>query len=681
MLLLVIIGVALLAFILGDFFTSGRTFFGTGTTIAKVGGQKIEIHQFQRKVEEASRQYQQTGQKIDQSVLQQQVLSQMVTEALYQQELNDLGLVVTDAELSDAMLGSGSMLTNRIVQQQVGVESASQLHDMAYNPVKYGLEEAQAMQLRQYWVELEKQIEQQLLQAKFQNLFAGTLVANQLDAKALYDENATTAKFAYARKDFSSLPDNQFEVSDAEIQQEWQKNKAAYAIPEQNRNIRYIAVNINPSADDRLAAQQKVETALTSLKNEDGVEGVQSMSEFVVDRQKATLSSIRDAKIRNFADSASVGSASLISQLADDYTLAKLLGKSNEIDSVNVTLVGVTGSRAVVDSIITALNNGAKLADLANNPAVQQQQDSLWVSLVNPNMAELRDVLATVSTGKFFTPDTASVLQGARILRVNRRRNPVPVVDLAVVTFTSEPSNATINSLESALINFVNTNSDAKSFVENASEAGYTAIPATISASTSQINRMDDSRDAIAWAMKAKKGSVSPVFGDQQTGRFIVVALENIYDDYVPATDPMVKSSLAIKVRNDKKANALLEQFSGKANNIEGYAQLMETSVDTTTATFGQTVVPKFGVNRSEIAARVASAEKGKLLGPVKDTNSVLVMQVIEVDDQGRPYNFEESANNFSRTRGSYMLGNRLPMILQGNQKITNNMYEFFGNR
>lgn len=680
-LLLVIIGVALLAFILGDFFTSGRTFFGTGTTIAKVGNQKIDIHQFQRKMEEASRQYQQSGQKIDQAVLQQQVLNQMLTEALYKQELNDLGLVVTDAELSDAMLGSGAMFTDRLVQQQVGVQSASQLHDMAYNPVKYGLEEAQAAQLRQYWVELENQIEQQLLQGKFQNLFAGTLVANELDAKALYDENASTSKFAYAKKEYSSLPDDQFEVSDAEIQNEWQKHKASYALPEENRNIRYIAVNINPSPEDRLASQQRVETALTALRNEEGTEGVQSMSDFVVDRQKTPLSAIRDAKVRSFADSASVGSAGLISQLADDYTLAKLLGKSQEVDSVNVDILAVAGNRATLDSLVNALNNGAKFADVANNPAVQQQQDSLWLSLTNPNMGELRTILASEATGKFFTPDTAANLQGGRIIRINRRRNPVPVVDLAVVTFTSEPSNATVNNLESSLINYINTNKDTKSFVENAAEAGYNAIPATVSASTPQINRMDESRDAIAWAMKAKKGEVSPVFGDLQTGRFIAVAVEDIYDDYVPATDPQVKAFLTTKVRNDKKAAALIEQYKGKANNIQGYATAMETKVDTTTSTFGQPIIPKFGMNRSEVAAQIANAQKGKLVGPVKGVNSVLVMEVVEVDNQGRPYNFKESSTNFARTRGAYMLANSLPMILQGNDKVTNNMIEFFGQR
>ena len=40
-LLFVIIIVALLAFILGDFLTSGRTYFGSGMTVAQVGEKKV----------------------------------------------------------------------------------------------------------------------------------------------------------------------------------------------------------------------------------------------------------------------------------------------------------------------------------------------------------------------------------------------------------------------------------------------------------------------------------------------------------------------------------------------------------------------------------------------------------------------------------------------------------------
>ena len=133
-LLLIIVGAGLLAFIIGDFFTSGRTIFGTGTTIAKVDGQKIDIQEFQRRVQEASQAAQNQGQRMDQSVLQQQVLNSMIAEKLFQQEVKDLGLTVTDQELTEMMVGKNSQYVDRMVQQQLGAPDAATAHDMAFNP-------------------------------------------------------------------------------------------------------------------------------------------------------------------------------------------------------------------------------------------------------------------------------------------------------------------------------------------------------------------------------------------------------------------------------------------------------------------------------------------------------------------------------------------------------------------
>ena len=241
-LLLIIVGAALLAFIIGDFFTSGRTIFGTGTTIAKVDGNKIDIQEFQRRVQDASQQAQAQNQRMDNAVLQQQVLNAMIAEKLFDQEIKDLGLTVTDQELTDMMVGKNSQYVDRMVQQQLGVPDAKTAHDMAFNPTKYGMQQAQAQQLQAYWIDLENNVERMLLQQKFQNLFAGTLVANELDAKALYDDNAATAHIIYAKKDFSSLKDDDFEVSDSDINALYNKDKNRYALDEPTRTVSYIAV-------------------------------------------------------------------------------------------------------------------------------------------------------------------------------------------------------------------------------------------------------------------------------------------------------------------------------------------------------------------------------------------------------------------------------------------------------
>ncbi|WP_289745726.1 peptidylprolyl isomerase [Paramuribaculum intestinale] len=677
-LLLVIIGVALLAFIIGDFFTSGRTFFGTGTTVAKVGGQKIDIQEFQRQMEVANQSAQQSGQKIDQALLQQQVLGNMVSEKLYKEELEALGLKVTDDELTEMMLGTGAPMVDQMVRQQVGVESASALHDMAFNPVKYGLDEQTAMQLRNLWINLENQMEQYLLQQKFQTLFTGTLVANKLDAKALYDEGLGTATVAYAHKDYTSLADEDFEVSDAEIKAAWNERRELFAIAEEKRRISYIDVDIQPSQADLVAAEKTVEEAIASLRNTPDTEGVAGNNLFVVDRSKTTAAAIRNSQVRAFADSAAVGSTALVARIGNDFTLAKLIGKSTEIDSINCNIFVVTAGRSAADSIIGQLNSGATTFEaLSQNPDVAQPQADVKLSLTDPQLAQFKKALSDAPAGRYFMPDTLNP-QNVLVVRVNSRQNPVTVYDLATIEYRAEPSNATINRLQASLQAFLNANTTAAEFNKNAADSGYTAIPATVSPSTPQIGRLNDTRGTVNWAMNAKKGAVSPIFGDEATGRFLAVALDDIYDDYVPANDPQTRAYLAEEVRNDKKAQKLISDYQGKASDLAGYAQIMNSRIDSVMVNFSQFSIYTPALGGPEMIAEVSCSEPGKLTGPVKTDNGVVVFNVVNVDNNGRPYSFDESATLFQRTRGAAALGNQIAAILLGKRKVENNILKFF---
>lgn len=675
--LLVVIGLALLAFILGDFFNSGRSLFGLGTTIAKVDGQKIDVQEFQRRVEQANQQMQQSGQKVDQAVLQQQVLNAMITEALFKNEAEKLGLIVTDAELSQLMLGDNSMVVDNMVRQQLGVESAAIAHDMAFNPQKYQLSEEQAAQLKQYWIDLEKQIEEQLIQAKFQNLFAGLLVANDLDAKALYNDNSVTSNIAYAKKDYSSLPDDKFVPTDDEIKAEWERTRNRYRLDEETRSVNYISVEIAPSQADLLAGQKAVEDVIAALREKPGTEGADGVSGFIVDRQNYTSSLLRDPQLKKFVDSAAVNQVALINSAAGDYTIAKLLDKKTQVDSVNIDFLAVQGSKAQIDSLCAVLNGGGALADALKSPIVAQSQDSTWLSLVDPNFAGVRDILDNAATGTFFSPDSIDG-EGGRIFRVRARRPAVNVYDVATVSYNVEPSSATVNKLMDDLQTYLDNNKSAADFAANAAKSNYNAIPARVSASTPQLGNISDTRDAVAWAMNAKKGQVSPIFGDETSDRLIAVALDNVYNDFIPDTDPQVRMLLTSTVRNDKKAEALINQYKGKAKDVAGYASLMGSKVDSTSVTFGQFFIPGIGGQEGEFTAYVATAKPGTCVGPVKSNSGVIVFTVTGTEKNPRPYNFDESAAQYNQQRGGNALLRNLAGILIGKSKVTNNILKFF---
>ena len=68
-LLFVIIIVALLAFILGDFLTSGRTYFGHPSTVANAAGTTVEYQEYQNRISQAGEQMRNQGREISNDVL------------------------------------------------------------------------------------------------------------------------------------------------------------------------------------------------------------------------------------------------------------------------------------------------------------------------------------------------------------------------------------------------------------------------------------------------------------------------------------------------------------------------------------------------------------------------------------------------------------------------------------
>ncbi len=677
-LLLVVIGVALFAFIIGDFLNSGSTFFGGGRTIATVDGEKIDILDFQKRYEEVSQQYQQQGYKQDPAVTQQQVLNQMIQEMLLNNEMEELGITVTNKELSQAMLGQNALPAMVQFANQFGVQTPDQLHDIAFNPAKYNIPAEQASQLQAMWMNQEKQIDELLRMQKLGNLFTGAITANALDAKALYDENATTTHIAYAKKDYASLANDQFPVSAAEIKDMWSKEKNGYRLDEETRLVNYITVNITPSAEDNIAAQQAVEEAIANLKATTGTEGVSNDFNFNVERISQPASRITNSQLKNFATTTGVDSVSIVSYTNNVYTIGKLLGSKTEVDSVNVDMLAFQGTNAQRDSILKVLNSGVALAEVATTAGVQGSQEKAWFSLANET-SPIKAKLLSEATGRFFIGDS---IQGTAVFyRVNERKAPVKIYDIASITYTVEPSQTTINNLNTKLRDFVAANNTDTAFTATkAIAAGYQLLNARVSASTPTIGNVSESRDAVKWVMSADKGDVSDIFRDEQDKRLLAVAVTDIYDGYVPADDKTVAANLTEKVRNNKKAADLLAKYDGKANDLAGYAALMETSIDTTDVTFGQRFIAGLGIDESAITGQAVVAQPNTLVGPVKSNHALVVYQVVNVDTDNRPYNYDESAAMFNRQLGADALSYRIVQILRNNKDVENNMLDFYNN-
>lgn len=671
-LIISILGVALLLFILTAVDRPGELFTDSHT-VAKVDGEKIDYLEFQKRVEQQQEQMQQRGYtNVDVAQVQEYVLQQMVNESLLKKEFERLGLTVTDTELSQAMLGATPSPYVQQMVQSMGIPSAQLLYEAAFNPTKSGVTPEQAPQFQSAWAELEKNTEEMMLQQKFMALFAGTLTANKLDAKALYEDNATTSTIVYAKKDLSTLKDADFTPTDAEINDLYNQEKNRYRINEKQVVINYIAVDVVPSTDDLAAAQREVEDAIVGLRMNEGTDAVASNGKFYVNRVSTTEASLAPA-LKKAVPSMAKDSVAMISFIDNQYTIAKLLDVTTSIDSVLVD-VAFINETADADSVIARLNTGASKIDMGD--AIAQSQDSMWVSLLDPGIAQFKDQIATAETGSYFKPEGG---QNGMTMRVRSRKAPVAVYDVAEITYDVVPSNATIQKLNGDLRKYLDDNTTAAKFTSEATKAGYSALSAIVTPSTLSINGIQESRGAAKWALDAKKDQVSGVFNNDRDSRLLAVAVNDVYDGkFVPATNKTVRNYLTNKVMNRKKAEKLIADYNGKGKSVAEYAAAMQVKADTTQVTFGQPYVRNFPMYESALQANVAVAKKGELVGPVALNQSVVVFTVTDVTAPSREFDYKNDAMVFNQREGVASFQRTLPAVLLGNKKVENKIQKFY---
>ena len=670
-LLFTVIIVALLAFILGDFFNSGRSLFGNGTTVAKIGDNEIDVQLYQQRLNEANQQMQAQGQQQDPEMMQAQVLQQMLFESMMNEEINALGIVVTDKELADFIALN---------------PQTAQIIDAIKNPGKYNLTPEVAEQLKSQLASLERETETQIKDFIYGYMFNGLLAANELDAKEAY--NAVNQKFivSFTSKELASLPDDKFPVSDDEIKAEWNKNKGVYALENEMRTIDFFSVLLNPSAIDNANADKIVKDAVAALNNCNGVEAIAADVNFNIKNKTYAPSQIKDLQLKNFVDSAKVGQAGIVSKLDKTYSIAKILSSKTEMDSINISVIQVADT-TVFDSIMKAINGGAKASSfISKNDQNTKTQgaDSVWIQLSTPNTdPNLKAKLLKATAGQKIVVDT--VVNNDRlqaIYVVNKTTPAVKISEVAEITYVVEPSQKTIDDINGKLNEFLAKNTTAEEFAKNAAEAGYTISSARIDATTSLINGfIPETRSVVKWAMNADKGAVSTPFANRDNDRLIVAAVTGIYNDYMTVEDQTIKNALTEIVRNNKKAESIINDFNSKgAKDLAGYTALTGDTITNASVTFSSTSVNTLGNNEFAFIGKVCAGQKGQLFAPFKTNKAVVVAQITDITTEGRPYNFKEYSEHYKQIFGAGTLLRNMFGILKGNDTFESKLLDFYEN-
>ncbi len=669
--LAIVIGAALLAFIIEEG-VRVLSRAGSTTTVAKVGNEKIEYHPYQQRLEMAAAADQNEGQQTDPEIRRQQVLDEMINEELLKQEFEKVGIEVSSDEISTLMTSDKAAPAVVEFAQQVGAKSPLELYEFISNPGKQGVQESQIAELKNEWNKLTDDIYKQYRTYKLQNLVAGCFQANDLDLAQMAEEQSITNVVTFAKKEYSSLPDDKYPVSDAEIQAEWEKMKPMFKKDEEYRNIHYIAVNILPSQEDIVAAQKIADAAYIALQKGHGIDSVRLLGTVQIDTAKMLQKDL-PAKVRDFFANAEVGTTRRDSTVGNHHVMYKLMNKEMSLDSVLMSYVTIQGDRKTQDAVLQQLNAGKTLDELKK--AYPQKVDgklNQWQraysahDTLKAKIANAGDEYVVFNRGD----------QGAVLMKVNEKKAPKMFYTLATVSYDAYASTKTSEDLRDKFQDFLNKNKTIKDFEENAAKAGYSANELLISPSTAQLGQIKDTRKVIKWAFDSKKGSVSPIFSDNNDV-LVAAAVDDIYDqDYLPYSFPQGKEMLTQRVRNSKKGDDLMKQYQGKAKDLQGYATMMGNSIDTANVVFSNGD-PKI---EPMIVGRISASKPGVLQGPFKGEDAVYVYQVVKQEKAERQPTKEELQRTYAQRRGGQFFGNPRVMtkILSGATKVKKNIIKFF---
>ena len=694
--LIVVIGVALLAFIVGDALTNSRNIFGDHTTVAKVGNVKVDYLEYQRKredlnnqLEEARRNNPQQYSNFDTQILPEMAVEQLMQEALVLNAADKADIRCTGNLLRFYMLDNPNnpevvKVMRQLISNNISVQTPQQAYEVIFNPKRNGLTDAQVEPYQRAWLAAEKETERLVKLQTYQRLLTGLVHANDLDKKALYNDYVATSNVNVAFKPYGELNEKEYPVSDKEIADRYNKDKNEFMVEEPTREISFISVQILPSAADQKASKDLAAKTVASLSN-----GGQLSKDIKKDGVNVTRYALRekdiDPALRGIVTTASADSAKIVSNDIQGFKVVRVVSRTSAVDSIQVNLVSVA-SEGLGKRVLADLNSGKVVADSlmskfsADSVATQLEQ---WIPLytadgeTNALPKETLDSLRNAG-GKYISIRQGAG-QGMLIAQLAKQNAAVSVVEYDLAEYVLAPSTETRNRERSKFEKFLGANNTAEKFTANAAKEGYTVQQFVLTSSTPAVPRFQgmnqyypESRQVVRWVMiDGEKGEVSHIYNSNDAVRpsMYAAVIEDAYDDYAPVTNKAVREELTARIRADKAGDKMLKEYSGKTQTVESAAQAMKVEMKN---------YPKMrfalgsGIGDARLVGRISGAKADKKVNITKGSDGVYVYQVVAHENEKFPYN----ADIYDRQYAQFVNIDMVKM-LQGTKRVINNVYKF----
>ena len=667
-LLLAVIGIAMLAFILGDFMSSLDSRGGGSIYVGEVLGEDVMRQAYEVKVEEGISNWKSQNQ---QSILNQtttaqirsQVWDQYVRDLIMNNEFAKLGIDVSDDEFFELLQGVNvhpeiskvPSFQNQATGQFDRTKVLGYLKQIDQDPTG---------EARTRWVGFQKYLIGLIKTSKYNSLVANAMYVTAEEARVNFNENSQNVTFNYVAIPFSSVDDSEVEPTESELENYYSIHKANYE-QDASKDVDFIVFTVIPSNED----DAETKASILDLKNDFSIyEDYDLMARRNSDNTSArfTFTTKDGLADKNWEELFNAEEGTVIGPYQANqgvYRIAKLAAVQNRPDSVEARHILIAPTQTMsldsvnarIDAIKTQVEAGADFGVLAQKNSEDKGSaikggDLGWFS-EGAMVDAFNEACFTSKRGDL---SVVTSQFGVHLIEVTKTSRAVRKVKIAFIDRNVEPSTETYNTYYSQAAQFAGKIlNEGVAFDSLVAEQNLVKRnDSKVAANKQSIVGLPNSREMVRWMNTADAGTISEVFQFENSYVVAYLTKEHV-EGNVPLED--IKEQISALVVKEKKTAHITAAITG-------------ADLATIATNNGQTVVSAQRANMAnlnlqgigyepELVGSIFGTAVGTISNPIAAVRAVYVIEVTAKDDAKTTGDFSKQKQEVQKGAAGYANG------------------------
>lgn len=696
----VIIGIAIFAFILGDV---GRSTIRGNINVGEVNGEEFTYMNFEREAEENAEMTKKSQQKQNLTndemfSIRNQVWNEFVRKNVYNTQYEKLGISVGEEELLDLTTGANphQYLAQNFQDPQTGVFNREMFDNFMQNLDQL---DAETYAQVEFIIDL---IEEDAKTQKYNTLVLHGFYTPTAFLEFDYNQKNTKIDASVVQVPYNTIADSTIVLTDADNTKYYNEHINNYKQQEEERAIEYVVFDVVPSHSDFVTTQNQMNEIYKEFATIDANE-IPRFIGFNTDASggyDSTWKKQGDLPVRidSIMFNSEIGTTIPPYNENQKLFTYRLMAKEMRSDTMDAQhiLISYQGAAGADTSVKRNKDQAEKLADSLKNVLKRSNASSIMGMMAmqysdDPAKIDNQGEYKRFPDGQMIHPFNEAVQHGKQgdlvvvetifgyhVIKIGEKNKPNEMVRIAAIERDILPSSQTIQMEYNKASSFAGENADLESFRNAAQGAGYNVRTyEAVRTTTNNIPGIAQSRNIVQWAYNedTKKGAISKVF--ESENQFVVATLVEIKPKGFRSMES-VKASFEALAKREKKAEMLMQQVNEKGvSDLNTLASAFNTTVaDAKNISFSSFNISNFGREPEVIGCVLATAE-GTISAPIKGNNGIYVVKnekTVAATPKTDFANEKRTARNMFTSR----VTNNLQKVLEDQAKIVDNRVMFY---